>query len=104
MRNETMYRRELISKLNRLLPGCVILKNDPSEMQGIPDILILFKNMWAMLEIKLSEVASKQPNQEYYIEQFGQMSYASFINPQNEDEVLDDLQLAFGVNREARIS
>jgi hypothetical protein len=104
MKSETVYRRYLINKLKDMFPGCVILKNDPSELQGVPDILVLFKHMWAMLEIKLSSVASKQPNQDYYIEEFGRMSYASFINPQNEDEVLNDLQLTFGVSRQARVS
>ena len=104
MKSETVYRRELIRKIERLLPGCFVTKNDPSENQGIPDILILFKNMWAMLEIKMSEVASKQPNQPYYVEKFNEMSFASFINPQNEDRVLDSLQSAFGVGREACVS
>lgn len=104
MKSETIYRRRLISKLENLFPGCVILKNDPSEMQGIPDIMILFGHMWAMLEVKLTGVSPKQPNQEYYIEQFGEMSFASFINPENEAEVLDALQSAFGVSRQTRVS
>lgn len=104
MQSETKYRAKLIKRLERLFPGCVILKNDPSEMQGIPDILILFRHMWAMLEIKLTGASPKQPNQEYYIREFGEMSFASFINPESEDEVLNDLQSAFGVSREARVS
>lgn len=104
MRSETMYRRDLIKKIERLLPDCFITKNDPSENQGIPDILILFRNMWAMLEIKLDETSPKQPNQPYYVKKFNEMSFASFINPQNEDQVLDDLQFSFGVSRQTCLS
>lgn len=104
MKSETVYRRELIKKIERRLPGCFITKNDPSENQGIPDILILFRNMWGMLEIKMFEDAPKQPNQPYYVEKFNEMSFASFINPQNEDQVLNDLQFSFGVGREACVS
>jgi hypothetical protein len=104
MKSETAYRRELIKKIERLLPGCFITKNDPSENQGIPDILILFRNMWAMLEVKLDKSSPKQPNQPYYVDKFNEMSFASFINPQNEDQVLDDLQFAFGVSRQTCVS
>ena len=104
MPNEAVYQGKLIKKLERLFPGCFIMKNDPSENQGVPDLLILFRDQWAMLEVKISSVASNQPNQDYYIQKFGEMSFASFINPQNEVEVLDDLQSAFGVSREARVS
>ncbi len=104
MRSETAYRSGLIKKLEKMFPGCFIVKNDPSENQGVPDLLILFRDMWAMLELKKSSVASRQPNQDYYVDRFDQMSFAAFINPQNEAEVLDALQLTFGVSREARIS
>jgi hypothetical protein len=104
MRSETAYRTGLITKLEEMFPGCFIVKNDPAENQGIPDLLILFRDMWAMLEIKRSGRASKQPNQGYYVDRFDEMSFAAFINPQNEAEVLDALSSTFGVSREARIS
>lgn len=104
MANEMKYRKELIQKLNEMFPGCYILKNDPSELQGVPDILILFRDSWAMLEVKFSHNSPKQPNQEYYIERFGEMSFASFINPENEDEVLCAIQQSFRFGRKARIS
>ncbi len=96
MKSEAAYQAKLIKKLETLFPGCYIRKNDPSETQGIPDILILFGNHWAQLEVKFSDTASKQPNQTYYVDMFNKMSFASFINPQNESEVLYDLQRAFG--------
>lgn len=87
-----------------MFPGCFILKNDPSENQGIPDILILYQDQWAMLEVKISGSACEQPNQDYYVELFDDMSFAAFIHPGNEEQVLYDLQQSFGVARQARIS
>ena len=101
---EPQYQSKLIRKLRAMFPGCVILKNDPSYLQGVPDILILFGPTWAMLEVKLTGDSSFQPNQEHYIGLLDEMSFASFINPENERDVLDDLQHAFGFDRPSRIS
>ena len=103
MKKETVYQTKLIKTLEKLLPGCFIMKNDPAETQGIPDLLILFRKRWAMLETKASSKAPKQPNQDYYVKKFGQMSFASFINPQNEEQVLGDLQSALRVSRSSRL-
>lgn len=89
---ESVYQNKLIKKLKDLFPGCFILKNDPTYIQGIPDLTIFFGGRWAMLEVKESIDAPIQPNQEYYIEQFGKMSYAAFIYPENERVILDELQ------------
>jgi hypothetical protein len=91
MRRETPYKRTLIEKLEMMFPDCVIIRNDPAITQGIPDLLILWGCRWAMLEVKRSESASIRPNQEYYVEQYGNMSYASFIYPENEEVVLQEL-------------
>lgn len=97
--NETTYQRKLIQKLRLMFPGCHVIKLDPSRNQGIPDVLILFRNLWAMLEVKFSATASEQPNQSYYVNKFDEMSFAAFIHPQNEEQVLNDLQSTFGVSR-----
>jgi len=93
---ESVYQAQLIKKLNVMFKGCVILKNDPMYIQGIPDLLILHNNRWAMLEVKHSTKAHVQPNQKYWIEHLDQMCYASFISPETEDEVLNELQHALG--------
>jgi hypothetical protein len=95
VKRETKYQSDLIKKLKFLFPGCVVIRNDPNQIQGIPDILILYRDKWAALEVKRSESERRQPNQEYYVEEFGKMSYASFIYPENEERVLGELQRSF---------
>lgn len=97
--NETEYQNRLIKKLRRMFIGCFILENDPAYTQGLPDLLILFEDRWAMLEVKKDRHAKTRPNQPYYIELFGSMSFAAFIYPENESEVLDALQSAFRSSR-----
>lgn len=92
---EREYQSRLIKKLRRLFPGCIILKNDTDYLQGIPDLLILYGCRWAALEVKASDDADVQPNQEYYIDQMDEMSFASFIWPEIEEEVLHALQRSF---------
>ena len=71
------------------------MKNDSSYIQGIPDLLVLYKNCWASLECKKSARASKQPNQEYYVGLMDKMSFARFISPENKDEILNELKRYF---------
>lgn len=99
---ESRYQAKLIKTLERMFPGCVILKNDPLYLQGIPDLLILWRHRWAMLEVKPSVDAAHQPNQDYYVDLFRQMSFGAFISPETEEEVLNDLQQAFQSRRAAR--
>lgn len=92
----------LKKEIRARFPGCYIFKLDSSEFQGIPDLLILFGNQWAILEVKRSEPTRAddyQPNQEWYIDQFNQMSFSSVIFPENKEAVLNELQQAFGSYR-----
>lgn len=93
---ETRYQNDLITTITMRFPGAVVLKNDASRIQGIPDLLVLYRDRWAMLEVKISEMADVQPNQDWYIDLFNGMSFAAFIYPENEEEVLYALQQAFG--------
>lgn len=99
--NETLYQTELIRKLEREFPGCFVIKNDPSYIQGIPDLLVLYENVWVMLEVKKSRHSPPEPNQRYYVDLFHKMSHAYFIYPENEERVFDELQYAFNSRREA---
>lgn len=95
MKKENRFQPELIKDLKERFPGCIVLKNDPNYIQGIPDLTILYNNRWALLECKKSENEPHQPNQDYYVEQGDKMSFARFIFPENKMEVLDELQQAF---------
>ena len=92
---EKIFQSELIKELKALFPGCIILKNDPTYIQGIRDLLILFEDKWAALEVKKSITASHRPNQEFYVNKMGRMSYANFIYPENKEVVLNELQETF---------
>ena len=89
---ERDFQSRLIKELKQIFKGCIIMKNDSSYIQGIPDLLILYRDKWAALEVKKSATAHHQPNQEYYVELMDEMSYASFIYPENKEEVLYELQ------------
>lgn len=101
---ENAFQRNLIKEIKERFPGCIVMKNDSSYIQGIPDLTILYKNRWAALECKNENSAHKQPNQEFYVEKMNNMSYANFICPENKEEVLNEVQSALEPRRKARLS
>ena len=101
---ESEFQADLIKELKVLFPGCYVLKNDSSHIQGFPDLTILFKNMWATLECKKSDSEKRQPNQEYYVGDLNRMSYSSFIYPENKEAVLNELQRTFQTTGQTCIS
>ena len=94
---ENRFKTNLVNELESMFPGCIILHMDPNEYQGIPDLLILYRNRWAALEGKKSATAPARPNQPYYVDLMDRMSFASFIYPENKDAVLDALYLHFTI-------
>lgn len=92
---ENKFQAKLIKELKDMFEGCIVMKNDSSYIQGIPDLLVLYRDKWASLEVKKSANARRQPNQEYYVDKMDDMSFARFISPENKDEVLDDLYCYF---------
>lgn len=98
-RLESEFQAKLIKKLRVMLPACYIQKNNPNHQQGIPDLLILWMNKWAVLEVKKSADETPRPNQAYFVDQFNEMSFGAFIHPENEEEVLDALAATFGTSR-----
>lgn len=92
---ESKFQHDLIKELKERFPGCIVTKLDPAHIQGIPDLLILYKDKWATLECKRSESSNKRPNQKYYVEKMNDMSFSAFIFPENKEEVLDELERSF---------
>jgi hypothetical protein len=96
---ESEFQARLKDEIRKMLPGCIILKNDPNDIQGFPDLTILYKNKWATLECKKNENARHQPNQDFYVDKTDRMSFSRFIFPENKEEVLYELQQAFRSRR-----
>lgn len=98
-KKESEFQGKLIKKIKKQYPGCMVLKNDPTYIQGVPDLLILNGRYWAALECKRSKSEfrrsiKKNKNQLYYVNKMNGMSYASFVYPENEEEVLNEIQPA----------
>lgn len=92
---ENAFQSKLVKELKNMFVGCIVIKEDANHIQGIPDLLILYKDKWASLECKKNKEASRQPNQEYYVEKMNNMSFSRFIYPENKEEVLYELQQTF---------
>ena len=93
--NENKFQSDLKKEIKKRFPGCIVTKLDSSDIQGIPDLLILYKNKWAALEVKKDASASTRPNQEYSVARMNEMSFSKFIFPENKEDVLNELQQAF---------
>lgn len=92
---ESSFQSTLIKEIKLMFPSSVVLKTDANYIQGFPDLLILYKNKWALLECKKSAQAPHRPNQDYYVSKMSELSFARFVYPENKEEVLRALQAAF---------
>lgn len=92
---ENKFQSDLIKELKTRFAGCIVTKLDSAHIQGIPDLLILYKNKWATLECKKNLKASTRPNQKYYVDLMNAMSFSRFICPENKEAILDELQQSF---------
>lgn len=101
---ERDFQSSLIKEIKELLPGCMVLKNDPNYIQGIPDLTVFYGKKWATLECKKSAKESRRPNQDYYVKKMNEMSFSRIIFPENKEEVLYELQKALCPRRTPRIS
>lgn len=95
MARENKFQSKLIKEIETRFPGAIVMKNDANYIQGIPDLTILYKDKWATLECKKSKNATHQYNQDDYVRTMNDMSFSSFIYPENKEEVLDELQTIF---------
>lgn len=92
-RLESGFQDKLRDELKATFPGCMVFKMD--QIQGIPDLLVLYKDKWASLECKKNANAKRQPNQEHYVGLMDKMSFSRFVYPENKEEVLNELRKTF---------
>lgn len=102
MKRENSYQAGLIKRIKERFPGCMVLKNDANYIQGIPDLSVFYKKHWATLECKKSANEKVRPNQPEYVEMMNKMSFSSFIYPENEEEVLNEMERVFSSGRKSR--
>lgn len=101
---ERDYKPKLLERIEKRLPGVEIIFGDTRYKQGTPDVVLLYKDRWALLEVKRSPTASKRPNQDYYVDKYNSMSYAAFIHPENEEDILNELEHALKAKRSSCFS
>ena len=94
MTPEGKFKAKTKKIISEMFPGCY-MHEMKAGAQGIPDTLIIFGERWALLEFKESANAPHRPNQDYYIHMFNEMGFASFVYPENVEEVLTDLERWF---------
>ena len=102
MKKESKFQKNLIKEIEERFPGAMVLKNDSKYIQGIPDLSVFYKKHWATLECKRSKNERHQPNQDGYVDKMNDMSFSSFIYPENKEEVLDAMERSFKVRRASR--
>lgn len=95
MKRESSFQADLKKDLKKRFPDSIVVKSDPLQVQGIPDLLIFCGRRWAALECKRQSQASHRPNQDYYVDKMNQMSFSRFIYPENKEDVLNELQEFF---------
>lgn len=101
---ERNFQKNLIKEIKERFDGCIVCKLDPRYIQGIPDLLILYGDRWATLEVKKSLSASHRPNQNHYVDIMDRMSFSRFISPENKESILNELEFAFRSGRNSRVS
>ena len=92
---ESKFKTDLVREIKTRFPGSIVLHISPNDLPGGPDLLILHKDKWAALEGKQKEKSSHRPRQDYYVDKMNEMSYASFIYPENKEDVLNDMERSF---------
>lgn len=91
---ERNFQRSVIKEIEKKFVGAMVFKME--QIQGIPDLLVLYKDKWATLEVKRAKNAHRQPNQEYYVNKMNSMSFSRFIFPENRKQIIEELKKHFG--------
>lgn len=92
---ESDFQADLIIEIKEMFPGAIVLKNDSGAQQGIPDLTVFWYSRYAILEVKRSRHEPYRPNQEWFLEKFGQWTFSATIYPENREEILEALEADF---------
>lgn len=86
---ERDVQKNLIKWLNGLPYDIVVLKITPITgiPQGFPDVVILARGTYIVVEVKRDKTSRFQANQAYYNDKLGKMAHAFVYNPQNAVQV-----------------
>jgi len=99
MTPEGKFKKKFKKDFLAVRPDVVIFEPDASRRRSDPDMLIIDgdgeRQIWAALEFKESEDADHQPNQDYRVEKLSKKGYASFVYPENAEEVFHELEQLF---------
>ena len=94
-KKEGDYQKDIIDRIKKALPGAIVMKNDSSYIQGIPDLTVIYGGKYAMLEVKKSYydfVHNQQANQKDYIRKFRDWgAFSFFIYPEVDADVFEEL-------------
>ena len=93
---EREFKRQAISRIRGRFPKLDLDFIDTKPFnRSMPDTFIIGPFVWAALEFKRSKDAPHRPNQDYHILRLNKKGYATFVYPENLEEVLNDLEVLF---------
>lgn len=90
---KSAFKRKLLELARQKRKDLVII--EVYDQRSMPDVIVLCGEKWAALEFKRSSQAAHRPNQDYFVDKLDQMSFATFVHPQNEEEVINELEFFF---------
>lgn len=99
---ETDYQNKILKPaIHERFPGCFVFKQDESQCQGIPDLIVLYGNQYAIIECKRSAKAKYRPNQEFYLDMFTKWNVLAMTSyPENFEWTLEMLEGYFNADKQ----
>jgi len=91
---ESKFKAWFKDEVKRRIPH-VKMYEPKTNRRSRPDLVILGYGIWAAIEFKREEDASRQPNQELEMYALEEMGAAYFVHPDNAEEVLRGLEVLF---------
>ena len=93
---ESKFKKEAKQRIRERCPNVDLdFVNTKPFNRSMPDTFVVGPWSWAALEFKRAEGATQQANQDYHIKRLNRKGYATFVFPENLEEVLNDLERIF---------